>query len=72
MKSWSVPNASVQRGFRELAPYAGQCRFHNCRHLSEPGCAVAAAVASGDVDARRLASYRTLLQQQALEREKAR
>lgn len=68
---WQATPADLQRGFRELAPYAGRCRFHNCRHLSEPGCAVAAAVESGDVDARRLASYRTLLQQ-ALEREKAR
>lgn len=66
---WQATPADLQRGFRELASYAGQCRFHNCRHHNEPGCAVAAAVASGAVDARRLASYRTLLQQ-ALEREK--
>ena len=68
---WQATPADLQRGFRELAPYAGQCRFHNCRHLSEPGCAVAAAAESGTVDARRLASYRSLLQQ-ALEREKVR
>lgn len=68
---WQATPADLQRGFRELAPYAGQCRFHNCRHLSEPGCAVAAAAESGAVDARRLASYRSLLQQ-ALEREKVR
>lgn len=68
---WQATPDDLQRGFRELARYAGQCRFHNCRHQGEPGCAVAAAVESGDVDARRLASYRSLLQQ-ALEREKER
>jgi ribosome biogenesis GTPase / thiamine phosphate phosphatase len=68
---WQATPDDLQRGFRELTRYLGQCRFHNCRHQGEPGCAVAAAVAAGDVDARRLASYRSLLQQ-ALEREKER
>ncbi|MFN2308604.1 MAG: ribosome small subunit-dependent GTPase A [Gammaproteobacteria bacterium] len=68
---WQVTPDELQRGFRELPDYAGQCRFHNCRHQGEPGCAVTAAVATGAVDARRLANYRALLQE-ALEREKGR
>lgn len=68
---WQVTPDDLQRGFRELSRYAGQCRFHNCRHQGEPGCAVAAAVETGEVDSRRLASYRSLLQQ-AMEREKER
>ena len=36
------------------------CRFRECRHESEPGCAVRAAVAAGELDAGRFASYSTL------------
>lgn len=68
---WQATAEDLERGFRELRPYRGQCRFHNCRHNGEPGCAVSAAVTAGDIDARRLASYRDLLQQ-ALQREKER
>ncbi|MFP5506257.1 MAG: ribosome small subunit-dependent GTPase A [Gammaproteobacteria bacterium] len=68
---WQATPEDLQRGFREIAQHAGHCRFHNCRHRGEPDCAVAAAVAAGEMDARRLASYRSLLQQ-ALEREKER
>ncbi len=46
--------AEIEAGFRELAPLAGRCRFRDCRHRSEPGCAVLAAVESGAVAARRL------------------
>lgn len=68
---WQTTAEDLERGFRELHRYRGQCRFHNCRHNGEPGCAVAAAADLGDVDVRRLGSYRSLLQQ-ALEREKER
>ncbi|MEJ2685841.1 MAG: ribosome small subunit-dependent GTPase A [Gammaproteobacteria bacterium] len=57
----SIDAAALNRGFREFEPYRGQCRFHNCRHHGEPGCAVAAAAQQGRVSARRLASYRRLL-----------
>ena len=68
---WAVTPDDLQRGFRELRRYRGDCRFQDCRHNGEPGCAVAAAADGGAVDARRLASYRSLLQQ-ALLREKQR
>lgn len=51
----------VARGFREIAAAAG-CRFADCAHLREPGCAVAAAAGIGTIDVRRLASYRDLVQ----------
>ncbi len=51
----------VATGFREIARESQGCRFPDCRHVSEPGCAVAAAVAAGRVSQRRLASYRQLL-----------
>lgn len=56
-----VDPARVEKGFREFTPYLGQCRFHNCRHLSEPGCAVNNAERAGAIDPRRLESYRELV-----------
>jgi ribosome biogenesis GTPase len=56
-----VSAADLGRGFREFTPYLGHCRFNDCRHLSEPGCAVLAALAAGDISARRMESYRRLL-----------
>jgi ribosome biogenesis GTPase / thiamine phosphate phosphatase len=47
-------------GFRELAQRAGQCRFLDCRHMQEPGCAVRAATETGAMDPRRYESYRRL------------
>ena len=43
--------------FPELAPFRDECRFSNCRHHTELGCAVRAAVESGEIDARRYQSY---------------
>ncbi len=47
--------------FPEFRPYAGQCRFHNCWHRVEPGCAISAAAEAGDIAPTRLAFYRDLL-----------
>jgi ribosome biogenesis GTPase len=46
--------------FVEFRPWLGQCRFRDCRHVTEPGCAIAAASDKGKISARRLASYRGL------------
>jgi ribosome biogenesis GTPase len=46
--------AEIERGFPELAVYAGCCRFRDCRHRAEPGCAVRAAADAGAVHPRRL------------------
>jgi len=46
--------------FVEFRPWLGQCRFRDCRHVTEPGCAIAAARDKGKISARRLASYRGL------------
>jgi ribosome biogenesis GTPase len=47
-------------GFREVARLAASCRFQDCRHMQEPGCAVRAATDDGTMDARRYESYRRL------------
>ena len=45
--------AQLQAGFRDFSPFLGDCRFANCRHDREPGCALRGALASGAIDARR-------------------
>ncbi|MGB4580596.1 MAG: ribosome small subunit-dependent GTPase A [Coriobacteriia bacterium] len=50
----------VDQAFSDVALLAEGCRFRDCRHDGEPGCAVEAAVASGELPARRLESYREL------------
>jgi ribosome biogenesis GTPase / thiamine phosphate phosphatase len=47
-------------GFAELKSLAPQCRFLDCRHMREPGCAVRAAAESGGMHSRRYESYRRL------------
>jgi ribosome biogenesis GTPase len=51
----------VQEGFREIRALAGECRFRDCRHEGEPGCAVIAAAEDGRIDPQRLASYRRII-----------
>jgi len=50
----------IAPAFIEFRPFLGQCRFHNCRHLVEPGCALDNAEAEGKIDPRRLKVYRAL------------
>ncbi len=47
-------------GFRDVAALAPGCRFADCRHMREPGCAVQAAAGSAQLSARRYESYRRL------------
>jgi ribosome biogenesis GTPase len=58
---WHVGTAQVAGGFVEFQDYAADCRFADCSHLSEPGCAVQQAVQSGRISAARLASYRRIV-----------
>ena len=51
---------AVSVAFPELEALAVGCRFRDCRHEGEPGCAVLAAVAAGELDAARLASFHRL------------
>jgi ribosome biogenesis GTPase len=50
----------IESGFVEFAAYLGQCRFHNCHHLHEPGCAIRQAVEDGAVHPRRLALFQQI------------
>jgi ribosome biogenesis GTPase len=53
----------VGQVFAEIEELAGDCRFHDCAHVAEPGCAVLAALESGELPERRLESYRKLLRE---------
>ncbi|MFC9846620.1 ribosome small subunit-dependent GTPase A [Streptomyces sp. NPDC060223] len=53
----------VGQVFSEIEQLATHCRFHDCAHTAEPGCAVLAAVDSGTLPERRLDSYRKLLRE---------
>ena len=56
-----VDEEGIDAAFTDVTDLAGQCRFNDCAHLTEPGCAVLAAIASGALAADRLESYRKLL-----------
>lgn len=51
----------LEQGFRDFAPFLGHCRFHNCAHLAEPGCAIRAAVQDGHIRPERLESYQHMV-----------
>ncbi|MCZ7457290.1 ribosome small subunit-dependent GTPase A [Streptomyces sp. WMMC940] len=55
--------AGVGQVFSEIEDLAADCRFHDCAHESEPGCAVLAALADGSLPQRRLDSYRKLVRE---------
>lgn len=52
----------IEEGFIEFAAYRGKCRFHDCHHAHEPGCALRNAVAEEKIDARRLALFQQISQ----------
>ncbi|MFE5873828.1 ribosome small subunit-dependent GTPase A [Rhodococcus sp. NPDC056506] len=55
----------IDKAFPEIEELIAECRFSDCAHNSEPGCAVLGALGRGDIDERRLASYRKLQRENA-------
>lgn len=53
-------DGGIARGFADVTEVAAACRFRDCRHGGEPGCAVAAAVDDGDLDPDRVAAFHKL------------
>ncbi|ATE59602.1 ribosome small subunit-dependent GTPase A [Thauera sinica] len=51
---------ALAESFVEFRPLLGQCRFRDCRHEAEPGCALLAALGSGAINARRFEHFRTI------------
>lgn len=60
MRELGLDAADIDKTFSDIEQLAAQCRFSDCSHQSEPGCAVRAAVHSGELDEKRLTSFRKL------------
>jgi ribosome biogenesis GTPase len=60
---WEATRDELEEAFPEITSRAGDCRFPDCSHLSEPDCAVLAAVEVGDIAEHRFASYRKILEE---------
>ncbi len=60
LQPWTRPEALAGH-FPEMRPHLGACRFRDCLHRSEPGCAVRAALARGEIDEARHDSYLRIL-----------
>jgi ribosome biogenesis GTPase len=57
---WGVVPRELPSCFPEMRPLIGHCRYADCRHLTEPGCRIQAAVEAGEIRADRMESYRVL------------
>jgi ribosome biogenesis GTPase len=64
--------SALDGAFSDIAALARQCRFRDCAHVDEPGCAVLAAIGDGSFDPRRLASFGKLERELARQARKAR
>lgn len=58
---YHLTEGMLERAFREFRPYLGNCRFYNCHHLTEPGCAILEAVETGKISQDRHDLYRQLV-----------
>jgi ribosome biogenesis GTPase len=66
---WGIEPRELASCFPEFRPWLGECRFQDCRHLTEPGCRVQQAVTEGAIAPDRLESYRMLLAETVAEPE---
>jgi ribosome biogenesis GTPase / thiamine phosphate phosphatase len=60
-----IDEEGIDAAFADITDLADQCRFSDCAHDQEPGCAVINAITNGEVDPERLTSYRKLLAEAA-------
>lgn len=59
----SIKKNELWHSFREFEKYSGKCRFDDCVHIKEPGCAVTSAVTAGEITESRYRSYVRLFEQ---------
>jgi len=64
---WDV-SEGLGDAFADVEQHIGKCRFSDCKHKTEPGCAIRAAIAAGELDAVRWESYQKL-QEEAVSKE---
>jgi ribosome biogenesis GTPase len=70
MRELALSEADVSKTFADIEELAQNCRYKDCEHESEPGCAVKQAIEDGALCAERLASYKKLQQELAFEERK--
>ncbi|HEY0891744.1 MAG TPA: ribosome small subunit-dependent GTPase A, partial [Cellvibrio sp.] len=58
---WHMEEGDVLEGFIEFKPFIGHCKFRDCSHRHEPGCAILKALEDGTISATRMDSYRYIL-----------
>lgn len=58
---WHMDEDEVLEGFIEFKPFIGHCKFRDCSHRHEPGCAILSALENGKISATRMDSYRYIL-----------
>lgn len=58
---WHLSDEEVTQGFKEFRPWLGLCKFRDCKHIKDPGCALQHAVATGDICQERYDSYLKIL-----------
>ena len=58
---WHISAQQLLEGFVDFRPYLGLCRFRDCHHQHEPGCALLEALEQGKIEPRRMESYRLIL-----------
>lgn len=69
LRVWTL-NEGLTGAFPDIEEYAEECHFRDCRHATEPGCAVLAAIDAGTLDLGRLESFRKLQAEAAYEQRK--
>lgn len=58
---WHLDETTIARGFREFRAFLGTCKFRDCKHKADPGCALHAAIARGELAQSRLDSYHRIV-----------
>ena len=59
-----LSDEDISHAMPEFRPFQGRCKFNNCVHLTEPGCAVTAAAEGGKISKTRMGFYQALIEQQ--------
>ncbi|WP_312081143.1 small ribosomal subunit biogenesis GTPase RsgA [Pantoea septica] len=62
---WHLEPEQIARGFVEFREFLGGCKFRDCKHGSDPGCAIRAAVEAGQIDISRFDNYHRILESMA-------
>lgn len=65
LKPWLPEGAEVDDAFEDVASFAASCRYRDCGHAGEPGCAVQSALESGELDKERVLGWRKLAEEQS-------